>query len=125
MKSINVMCICVSCLRVLTSLTIISEIWSNYLIQTEDAKERAIAAYSINVQEKKLLIFRIDVPRTTVIRITNIDDTAFSSKLVPGKITSICSSYGELYKQKLRGKAILDVYFKLAEWPNILSILNR
>ncbi|KAM5553201.1 hypothetical protein ABKV19_025429 [Rosa sericea] len=93
--------------------------------ETEDAKERAIAAYSINVQEKQLLIFRIDVPRTTVIRITNIDDTAFSSKLVTGKITSICSSYGELYKQKLRGKAILDVYFKLAEWPNILSILNR
>lgn len=93
--------------------------------ETEDAKERAIAAYSINVQGKQLLIFRIDVPRTTVIRITNFDETVFSRPRLSAKIISICRSYGEVYREKLRGQGILDVYFKLAEWPNMLSILNR
>ncbi|XP_050371946.1 uncharacterized protein LOC126789911 [Argentina anserina] len=93
--------------------------------ETEDAKERAIAAYAINVQGKQLLIFRIDVPRTTVIRITSVDDTLFSTKMLVSKILSICGSYGEVGRSKLRSMGVLDVYFKLAEWPNMLSILNR
>lgn len=71
------------------------------------------------------MIFRIDVPRSTVIRITNFDETVFSESMLSAKIISVCRSYGEVYSQTLRGKGILDVYFKLAEWPNMLSILNR
>lgn len=106
-------------------LTIISEIWSNYLLQTEDAKERAIAAYSINVQEKQLLILRIDVPRTTVIRMTSVDDALFSNTKVLSDIVSVCTSSWGVEKVKLRNVGMLDVYFNLDHWPKMLSILNR
>ncbi|KAL6189440.1 hypothetical protein ACLB2K_040829 [Fragaria x ananassa] len=93
--------------------------------ETEDAKERAIAAYSINVQEKQLLILRIDVPRTTVIRMTSVDDTLFSNKKVLSDIVSVCTSSGGVGKVKLRNVGMLDVYFNLDHWPKMLSILNR
>ncbi|KAL6194760.1 hypothetical protein ACLB2K_035836 [Fragaria x ananassa] len=93
--------------------------------ETEDAKERAIAAYSINVQEKQLLILRIDVPRTTVIRVTSVDDALFSNTKVLSDIVSVCSSSGGVGKVKLRNMGMLDVYFNLDHWPKMLSILNR
>ncbi|XP_016647919.1 PREDICTED: uncharacterized protein LOC103324204 isoform X1 [Prunus mume] len=87
--------------------------------ETEDAKETAIAACSINVEGKQLSILRIDVPRTTVIRISNFGGTVSKKKF-----QSTCNSHGQVKQMKGRGMDIVDVHFKLAEWPNMLTILN-
>ncbi|KAL6292258.1 hypothetical protein ACE6H2_000400 [Prunus campanulata] len=87
--------------------------------ETEDAKETAIAACSINVEGKQLSILRIDVPRTTVIRISNIGETVSKKRF-----KSICKSHGQVKHMKGRGRDIVDVHFMLGEWPNMLTILN-
>ncbi|PQQ17244.1 uncharacterized protein Pyn_34166 [Prunus yedoensis var. nudiflora] len=87
--------------------------------ETEDAKETAIAACSINVEGKQLSILRIDVPRTTVIRISNFGETVSKKRF-----KSICKSHGQVKHMKGRGRDIVDVHFMLAEWPNMLTILN-
>ncbi|XP_028103549.1 uncharacterized protein LOC114302679 isoform X4 [Camellia sinensis] len=88
--------------------------------ETEDAKERALEKHSINVRGKQLLIFRIDVPRTTVVRISNLYSAEAKKKLF-----SICRSYGKVKVVVFRHKEIRDVHFMLSEWPNMLKILNR
>ncbi|VVA16114.1 PREDICTED: RNA-binding (RRM/RBD/RNP motifs) family [Prunus dulcis] len=87
--------------------------------ETEDAKETAIAACSINVEGKQLSILRIDVPRTTVVRISNFGGTVSKKRF-----QTICNSHGQVKQRKDRGRDIVDVHFKLAEWPNMLTILN-
>ncbi|KAI8004619.1 hypothetical protein LOK49_LG08G00727 [Camellia lanceoleosa] len=87
---------------------------------TEDAKERALEKLSINVCGKQLLIFRIDAPRTTVVRISNLYSAEAKKKLF-----SICRSYGKVKVVVFRHKEIRDVHFMLSEWPNMLKILNR
>uniref|UniRef100_A0A2N9FDQ4 RRM domain-containing protein n=1 Tax=Fagus sylvatica TaxID=28930 RepID=A0A2N9FDQ4_FAGSY len=86
--------------------------------ETEDSKERAIAKHSIHVSGKQLLIFRIDAPRTTVVRISNFGDSK-------GGIHRICRSYGEVKRIVDRYLGSMDMHFKLCEWPNMLHILNR
>ncbi|XP_030923977.1 uncharacterized protein LOC115950854 isoform X1 [Quercus lobata] len=85
--------------------------------ETEDSKERAIAKHSIYISGKQLLIFRIDAPRTTVVRVSNINS-------LQGKIHDICSSFGEVKAIVMRYAGTGDVHFKLCEWPNMLHILN-
>ncbi|KAK9289289.1 hypothetical protein L1049_017765 [Liquidambar formosana] len=87
--------------------------------ETEDAKEKAIAKHSIDVLGERLLIFRIDAPRTTVVRmsIKNLQNPLKS-------VQSILTSYGQVKHIQLRNKDTLDAYFNLAEWPNMLNILN-
>ncbi|KHG20883.1 Polyadenylate-binding 1-A [Gossypium arboreum] len=85
--------------------------------ETEDAKERALAQQSILVSGKELLILRIDAPRTTVVRISNINPTS--------KVWTICNSYGQVKYLAKRGVGVVDVHFKLAEWPNMLNIVNN
>ncbi|KAM1172147.1 hypothetical protein ACFXTH_022410 [Malus domestica] len=87
--------------------------------ETEEAKEIAITAHTIRVQGKLLPIYRIDVPRTTVVRISNFDETVSLTQ-----IQHICKSHGEIKRAKERSKGIVDVQFKLAEWPNMWTILN-
>ncbi|KAI8010985.1 hypothetical protein LOK49_LG06G02646 [Camellia lanceoleosa] len=88
--------------------------------EIEDAKERALEKHSINVRGKQLLIFRIDAPRTTVVRISNLYSAEAKKKLF-----SICRSYGKVKVVGFRHKEIRDVHFMLSEWPNMLKILNR
>ncbi|KAL6954949.1 hypothetical protein U1Q18_044391 [Sarracenia purpurea var. burkii] len=88
-------------------------------LETEEAKQRALERHSINVSGKPLLIFRIDAPRTTVLRISNL-----YYPQVKGNFASICNSYGKVKSVVVRSKVIVDVHFKLAEWPNMLKILN-
>ncbi|TQE08351.1 hypothetical protein C1H46_005979 [Malus baccata] len=87
--------------------------------ETEEAKEIAITAHTIRVQGKLLPIYRIDVPRTTVVRISNFDETVSLTH-----IQHICKSHGEIKRAKERSKGIVDVQFKLAEWPKMWTILN-
>ncbi|GLT42138.1 hypothetical protein SLA2020_161570 [Shorea laevis] len=84
--------------------------------ETEDAKERALAKHSMYISGKQLLIFRIDSPMTTVVRISNIKSLA--------KVHSICNSYGKTKLVKCRSSDIVDVQFKFVEWPNMLKIVN-
>ncbi|VVA98584.1 unnamed protein product [Arabis nemorensis] len=83
--------------------------------KTEDDKDRALAEHSICIFNKQLFISRIDVPRTTVARISN-----FSAC----DIRSLCVPYGQIKKVTCRGKGIVDVHFDVSEWPNMLTILN-
>ncbi|XP_039014328.1 uncharacterized protein LOC120144261 [Hibiscus syriacus] len=84
--------------------------------ETEDAKERALAQRSILVSERKLSILRIDAPMTTMVRISNIN---FNSKF-----QKICNSYAKVKCTMKRITGVVDVHFKLAEWPNMLNIVN-
>ncbi|KAM7485372.1 hypothetical protein LguiA_001381 [Lonicera macranthoides] len=88
--------------------------------KTEDDKERAIEKRSVVVLGKQLSIIRIDVPRTTVLRISNIDITGSLMKLNP-----IIESCGRARTLKMRHKSMADVHFKVEEWPNMLKILNK
>ncbi|KAK6122733.1 hypothetical protein DH2020_043525 [Rehmannia glutinosa] len=87
--------------------------------ETEIGKERALAKQSINVLGRHLLLLRIDSPRTTVVRISNIHSLELSN------IHSICRSLGGVRLTNLRNLDTLDVHFGPAEWPNMLKILNR
>ncbi|XVE81875.1 hypothetical protein DITRI_Ditri15bG0101100 [Diplodiscus trichospermus] len=84
--------------------------------ETEDAKERALAEHSLLVSGKELPILRIDAPRTTVVRISNLSHNS--------KVFSVCNSYGQVKCIASRATGIVDVHFKLAEWPNMLNIVN-
>ncbi|KAL3578020.1 hypothetical protein D5086_019524 [Populus alba] len=86
--------------------------------ESEEAKERALAKHFLQVSGKQLSIFRVDAPRTTVVRILNINPQCRSNVL------TICKSFGKLWRMKLRRDTIADVYFKIDEWPNMLNILN-
>ncbi|CAN7127123.1 unnamed protein product [Brassica rapa subsp. narinosa] len=86
--------------------------------ETEDGKERALAAHSVDVQNKPLFISRIDIPRTTVARISNL------SGLMTGDLRKLCMPYGQIKQMFHRGKGVADVHFDISEWPNMLTILN-
>uniref|UniRef100_A0A2P2LFC2 RRM domain-containing protein n=1 Tax=Rhizophora mucronata TaxID=61149 RepID=A0A2P2LFC2_RHIMU len=87
--------------------------------EKEDAKEMALAKHSLHVLGKKLPVFRVDAPRTTVVRILNVDPTC------PKNVVSIFHKHGRVSKILPRSaKGIVDVHFKLVEWPNMLNILN-
>lgn len=88
-------------------------------MQTGDAKERALAKHSISVLGKQLLIFRVDAPRTTVVRIQNVNPKCY------GSVKSICKSYGKIKIIKPRYSDVVDVHFWIGDWPNMLNILNR
>lgn len=89
------------------------------MLQTEDDKERALAEHSISIFNKQLFISRIDVPRTTVARISIFSASVLSD------IRTLCVPYGQITKVTCRGKGIVDVHFDVSEWPNMLTILNR
>lgn len=89
------------------------------LVQTENGKERALAGHSVNIMNKRLFISRIDTPRTTVARISNLSISAVE------EIRKVCVLYGQVRRVFNRGKGVVDVYFDISEWPNMLTILNR
>lgn len=88
------------------------------LLQSEMGKERALAKQFINISGRQLVMLRIDCPRTTVVRISTMDQRFYK------EITSICRSLGDVDLVKIRVRGILDVQFKLSEWPNMVKILN-
>ncbi|GFP85838.1 hypothetical protein PHJA_000727600 [Phtheirospermum japonicum] len=87
--------------------------------ETEIGKERALAKQSINVLGKHLTMLRIDPPRTTVVRISTVRALGMS------KILSVCRPLGVVRQSIQRNYYVVDVHFGLAEWPNMLKILNR
>nr|GMD77272.1 GPI-anchored adhesin-like protein precursor [Ipomoea batatas] len=87
--------------------------------ETEEGKENALTRHSINLLGRRLQIFRVDVPRTTVVRISNV-------LCIPvKKLILLCKSFGKLRRVSHRNGNIMDVHFRLAEWPNMATILNR
>ncbi|KAL1210756.1 hypothetical protein V5N11_032300 [Cardamine amara subsp. amara] len=86
--------------------------------ETEDGKERALAEHSINISNKQVFISRIDIPRTTVVRISNLSDSSMRDLL------DLCRPYGQIKRLIMRGKNVGEVRFKVSEWPNMLTILN-
>ncbi|OVA03861.1 RNA recognition motif domain [Macleaya cordata] len=86
--------------------------------ETEDAKEKAIAASSVTVLGNQNSVLRIDVPITTVIRISNVLISKGTN------VRTTCSLHGQVKRVLERGSDTVDVHFKLAEWPNMVKILN-
>ncbi|KAJ4894381.1 RNA-binding (RRM/RBD/RNP motifs) family protein [Raphanus sativus] len=86
--------------------------------ETEDGKERALAAHSVDVLNKQLFLSRIDIPRTTVARISNL------AGLMTSDLRKLCVPYGQIKQMFHRGKDVADVHFDVSEWPNMLTILN-
>ncbi|KAG5554289.1 hypothetical protein RHGRI_011974 [Rhododendron griersonianum] len=72
-------------------------------LATEEAKQRALERNSIIVSGKLLQIFRIDAPRTTVVRISNL-----CYPEVQNKFEGICGSYGRVKHVAVRSKDIVD-----------------
>ncbi|KAL3634455.1 hypothetical protein CASFOL_021509 [Castilleja foliolosa] len=87
--------------------------------ETDIGKERALAKQSINILGKHLMMLRIDPPRTTVVRISYV----LGPNGLP-KIMSVCRSLGVVRRAVQRNYYVIDVHFGLAEWPNMLNILN-
>nr|XP_027116596.1 uncharacterized protein LOC113734306 isoform X1 [Coffea arabica] len=87
--------------------------------ETEDGKEIALAKHSLDVLGKRLQISRIDAPRTTVVRVL------YNQSVKGSKIIQVCNSLGKTRFVRMRSPGIMDIHFKLAEWPNMLKILNR
>ncbi|CDO99252.1 unnamed protein product [Coffea canephora] len=88
-------------------------------LSTEDGKEIALAKHSLDVLGKRLQISRIDAPRTTVVRVL------YNQSVKGSKIIQVCNSLGKTRFVRMRSPGIMDIHFKLAEWPNMLKILNR
>ncbi|KAK4356997.1 hypothetical protein RND71_022607 [Anisodus tanguticus] len=87
--------------------------------ETVEGKEIAIEKHSLIVLGKRLSILRIDAPRSTVVRISNIHIPALS------KVISVCKKMGKTRLFFPRTNDSVDVHFKFAEWPRVLEILNR
>ncbi|XP_011628120.2 uncharacterized protein LOC18447178 isoform X1 [Amborella trichopoda] len=88
--------------------------------ETEDAKEKALAASTISLSGKQIQILRIDAPRTSVVRISNIGR---ETKQI--KILSTCETYGAVNRVVSRDGDTVDVHFMLSELGNMLQILNH
>ncbi|XP_010466671.1 PREDICTED: uncharacterized protein LOC104746834 isoform X2 [Camelina sativa] len=86
--------------------------------ETEDGKERALAEHSISICNTQLFISRIDIPRTTVARISNLSESAGRN------VRALCSPYGQIKQVYMKGYDIADVHFDISDWPNMLTILN-
>ncbi|KZV55530.1 dentin sialophosphoprotein-like [Dorcoceras hygrometricum] len=86
--------------------------------ETEVGKERALVKHSIDVLGQQLNVLRIDAPRTTAVRVS-------SGAIRFKNIISICSSFGKVRNLVARCPGIVDVHYRLAEWPNMWNILNR
>ncbi|XP_017215727.1 uncharacterized protein LOC108193536 isoform X1 [Daucus carota subsp. sativus] len=87
--------------------------------ETEDGKDKALAKHSIDVIGKRLFIYRVDTPRTTVVRIKTM-----LPAVVPRHIP-IFKSLGKVKACYQRSANILDVHFSITEWTNMLKILNK
>ncbi|KAK3016859.1 hypothetical protein RJ639_005980, partial [Escallonia herrerae] len=88
--------------------------------ETEDGKERALANQSILISGKRLLIHRIDTPRTTVVRISHAQYPSAAKE-----VQTICESVGKVRLLVHRSRNTIDVHFSFNEWPNMGNILNR
>ncbi|KAJ0970460.1 hypothetical protein J5N97_023337 [Dioscorea zingiberensis] len=88
--------------------------------ESEESKERALAKATVSISGTTLSILRVDAPRTTVIRISNVNPVSGATK-----VHSICNSFGEVKRVATRYIDTFDVHFKLSEWPNMLKIINR
>ncbi|XP_009767575.1 probable GPI-anchored adhesin-like protein PGA55 isoform X1 [Nicotiana sylvestris] len=86
--------------------------------ETVEDKEIAVEKASLIVLGERLPILRIDTPRTTTIRISNIHFPL-------SKLVSVCRSFGNVREVLQRASNIVDVRFDFAEWPRMLKILNR
>lgn len=87
--------------------------------ETVEGKEIAIAKHSLIMLGETLSILRIDAPRTTIVRISNIP--------VPSrtKVISFCKKLGQTRLFFTKAFGVMDVHFKFAEWPRMLEIINR
>lgn len=88
-------------------------------MQTEDGKEKALAKRYIDILGKRLVIYRIDIPRTTIVRISH------HHSIKTDDVVKACHAVGKVRLVRCRLTGVLDVQFTLAEWPNMLKILNR
>ncbi|KAL8121921.1 hypothetical protein AgCh_018596 [Apium graveolens] len=86
--------------------------------ETEDGKDRALAKQSIVVFGNRLFIYRVDAPRTTIVRIkTTIPNVS--------KHIEIFRTFGSIRNCHQRSRTVLDLHFSITEWPNMLQILNK
>ncbi|KAK3015945.1 hypothetical protein RJ639_005760 [Escallonia herrerae] len=82
--------------------------------------EKALGFCGSNISGKRLLIHRIDTPRTTVIRISHAQ-----YPIAAKEVQTICESVGKVRLLVHRSRNTIDVHFSFNEWPNMGNILNR
>ena len=90
---------------------------SYLLLQSEEAKERVPAKDTVYVSGKQLSVLRVDAPKTTVVRISNVNPLCKRAK-----IRSICGSNGQVKRQVKRDGNIFGVHFSSSEWTNMVKI---
>lgn len=93
--------------------------FKTFFYQTVEGKEIAIAKHSLIMLGETLSILRIDAPRTTIVRISNIPVTSRA------KVISFCKKLGQTRYFFTKAFGVMDVHFKFAEWPRMLEIINR
>ncbi|KAM3356606.1 putative protein isoform X1 [Capsicum galapagoense] len=86
--------------------------------ETVEGKEIAIEKHALIMHGEKLSILRIDAPRTTIVRMSNMDFLTMR-KMIP-----LCKELGKTSQFVTRTPGIMDVHYKFAEWPRMLEIIN-
>ncbi|KAH7662708.1 RNA recognition motif domain-containing protein [Dioscorea alata] len=105
----------------ITNMAMVSSYLTVFVeFESEKLKERALTKATISISGTTLSILRVDAPRTTIIRISNVNPASGATK-----VHSICESYGKVKKVTGRYIDTFDIHFKLSEWPNMLKIINR
>lgn len=79
----------------------------------------AVSKHSISLAGKQPYVLRVDVPRTTVVRISNY------SYDKDKRLLFVCSKYGAVRRVLRRSSDMVDVHFEVMELPNMLHIVNR
>ncbi|KAJ7545136.1 hypothetical protein O6H91_09G108800 [Diphasiastrum complanatum] len=88
--------------------------------KTEVAKESALAAHWIHLGGKPFRIQRLDSPKTTVVRISNI-----AAETNEEKIVNTCQLCGYVDSVKPRAAGVVDVCFHPNEIRHMIRILDR
>ncbi|EFJ10661.1 hypothetical protein SELMODRAFT_447288 [Selaginella moellendorffii] len=87
--------------------------------KSEIEKDTALAASKVILGGKSLKLTRVDIPLTTVVRLSNIPADARE------KIASSYKSYGQVDKVDPRMDGVVDIYYSASEIKNMAKILDK
>ncbi|XP_024539560.1 WW domain-binding protein 11 [Selaginella moellendorffii] len=95
---------------------------STYVFEylTDEGKESALSAHWVHINGQLVRISRADVPKTTVVRVSNISPSTPDSEFI-----NACKSCGQVERVESRRDRVRDVFYHPAETRNMIKILDR
>lgn len=90
------------------------------LLQNIEARDKALAAKSVQLDGSQYSIFRVNPLKTSVVRLSNIGRQASVDQ-----VGSTCELFGRVNDLVARCDGSIDVYFQSSEVDNMPKILSR